>query len=114
MAVFYINGRETEVTKNQKLLRYLRDTLHLTSVKDGCSEGACGACTVLIDGEPIRACTPDTDSLEGRHILTVEGLTAELGPGDSFRFASRRPHRYRNPSPDRPTLVLWVNAVPRP
>ena len=70
MAVFYINGRETEVTKNQKLLRYLRDTLHLTSVKDGCSEGACGACTVLIDGEPIRACTPDTDSLEGRHILT--------------------------------------------
>ncbi len=75
MAVFYINGRETEVTKNQKLLRYLRDTLHLTSVKDGCSEGACGACTVLIDGEPIRACTPDTDSLEGRHILTVEGLS---------------------------------------
>ena len=75
MAVFYINGRETEVTKNQKLLRYLRDTLHLTSVKDGCSEGACSACTVLIDGEPIRACTPDTDSLEGRHILTVEGLS---------------------------------------
>lgn len=51
--------------------------------------------------------------MEGALVLTVEGLTAELGPGDSFRFASRRPHRYRNPSPDRPTLVLWVNAVPR-
>ena len=75
MAVFFVNGSEVEVTKNQKLLRYLRDELRLTSVKDGCAEGACGACTVLIDGEPCRACTPSTDSLEGRHILTVEGLS---------------------------------------
>ena len=72
MAVFFVNGTEVNVPKNQKLLRYLRDELHLTSVKDGCSEGACGACTVLIDGEPCRACTPSTDALEGRHILTVE------------------------------------------
>ena len=77
MAVFFVNGTEVNVPKNQKLLRYLRDELHLTSVKDGCSEGACGACTVLIDGEPCRACTPSTDALEGRHILTVEGLTDE-------------------------------------
>ena len=49
MAVFFVNGTEVTVEKNQRLLRYLRDTLHLTSVKDGCSEGACGACTVLID-----------------------------------------------------------------
>ena len=70
MAVFFVNGTEVNVPKNQKLLRYLRDELHLTSVKDGCSEGACGACTVLIDGEPCRACTPSTDALEGRHILT--------------------------------------------
>ena len=77
MAVFFVNGTEVSVEKNQRLLRYLRDTLHLTSVKDGCSEGACGACTVLIDGEPIRACTPFTDSLAGRHIITVEGLTDE-------------------------------------
>ena len=77
MAVFFVNGTEASVEKNQRLLRYLRDTLHLTSVKDGCSEGACGACTVLIDGEPIRACTPFTDSLAGRHIITVEGLTEE-------------------------------------
>ena len=77
MAVFFVNGTEVSVEKNQRLLRYLRDTLHLTSVKDGCSEGACGACTVLIDGVPIRACTPFTDSLTGRHIITVEGLTDE-------------------------------------
>ena len=77
MAVFFVNGKEVEVPKNQKLLRYLRDELHLTSVKDGCSEGACGACTVIIDGETIRACTPMTDRLEGKHIITVEGLTDE-------------------------------------
>ena len=51
--------------------------------------------------------------MEGALFLTVEGTTAELGPGDSFRFASRRPHRYRNPSADRIAVVLWVNAVPR-
>ena len=75
MAVFFVNGQEVRPETNQKLLRYLRDELRLTSVKDGCSEGACGACTVLIDGYPIRACTPDTDSLDGRHVITVEGLT---------------------------------------
>ncbi|MFR6039876.1 MAG: 2Fe-2S iron-sulfur cluster-binding protein, partial [Dysosmobacter welbionis] len=52
MAKFTVNGRAVTVENNQKLLRYLRDTLHLTSVKDGCCEGACGTCTVLIDGKP--------------------------------------------------------------
>ncbi len=75
MATFYVNGSPVTVQKNQTLLRFLRDELHLTSVKDGCSEGACGACTVLIDGEPCRACVPRTDDLEGRNILTVEGLS---------------------------------------
>ena len=63
MAVFFVNGKSVEATKNQKLLRFLRDELRLTSVKDGCSEGACGACTVIIDGETARACTPMTDRL---------------------------------------------------
>ena len=58
MAVFFVNGTEVSVEKNQRLLRYLRDTLHLTSVKDGCSEGACGACTVLIDGVATDTCIP--------------------------------------------------------
>lgn len=53
----------------------LRDELHLTSVKDGCSEGACGACTVIIDGKTCKACVPDTDLLDGRTVITVEGLT---------------------------------------
>ena len=75
MATFTVNGQSVTVEKNQKLLRYLRDTLHLTSVKDGCSEGACGTCTVLIDGKPTKACIPQTDKLEGKSIVTVEGLT---------------------------------------
>ena len=66
MAIFKVNGRTVRTEKNQKLLRFLRDELHLTSVKDGCSEGACGACTVIIDGKTCKACVPDTDLLEGR------------------------------------------------
>jgi len=75
MAEFTVNGRLVTVEKNQKLIRFLRDELNLTSVKDGCSEGACGTCTVLIDGKPARACVPQTDKLEGKRVLTVEGLT---------------------------------------
>ena len=75
MARFKVNGRTVQTEKNQKLLRFLRDELHLTSVKDGCSEGACGACTVIIDGKTCKACVPDTDLLEGREVITVEGLT---------------------------------------
>ena len=75
MSTFTVNGKTVTVEKNQKLLRYLRDTLHLTSVKDGCSEGACGTCHVLIDGKPTKACVPQTDKLEGKSIVTVEGLS---------------------------------------
>ena len=86
MATFYINGAEVTVAKKKKLLRYLRDELHLTSVKDGCSEGACGACTVLINGEPCRACVPDTERLDGKHILTVEGLSDFEKAAYTFAF----------------------------
>lgn len=86
MATFYINGAEVTVAKKQKLLRYLRDELHLTSVKDGCSEGACGACTVLINGDPCRACVPDTERLDGKHILTVEGLSDFEKAAYTFAF----------------------------
>lgn len=75
MATFFVNGQSVTVDKNQKLIRYLRDTMHLTSVKDGCSEGACGTCTILMDGKPVRACIQQTDKLEGKNITTVEGLS---------------------------------------
>ncbi len=75
MAEFYVNGILYCVEKKQKLLRFLRDELRLTSVKDGCSEGACGTCSVLIDGRLTKACVPSTDKLEGKHVITVEGLS---------------------------------------
>jgi aldehyde oxidoreductase len=72
---FTVNGQVVTTRKKQTLLRFLRDELHLTSVKDGCSQGACGACTVIIDGKTCKACVPTTDRLEGKNILTVEGLS---------------------------------------
>lgn len=75
MATFYVNGRQVTVEKNQKLLPYLREELKLHSVKDGCSEGACGTCTILVDGKAQKACVLQTDKLEGKNILTVEGLS---------------------------------------
>ena len=59
------------------LLRYLRDDLKLYSVKDGCSEGACGTCTIIVDGRAMRSCVLSTAKAEGKDILTVEGLSLE-------------------------------------
>ena len=72
---FTVNGvlRETDVDK--PLLRYLRDDLHLHSVKDGCSEGACGTCTVILEDKAVKACVLSTKRVVGKHILTVEGLS---------------------------------------
>ena len=75
MASFTVNGRTVTAEKNQKLIRFLRDELRLTSVKDGCSEGACGTCHVIIDGKLTKACVPMTDRMEGKSNLTVEGLS---------------------------------------
>ena len=95
MAVFTVNGKTVTAEKNQKLLRFLRDELRLTSVKDGCSEGACGTCTVLIDGKPTKACIPQTDKLEGKTIVTngdqtdtiAQFMNGNLFPGYSFEAA---------------------------
>ena len=86
MASFVVNGMPVTVEKNQKLIRYLRDELRLLSVKDGCSEGACGTCHVLIDGKPTKACIPQTDKLEEKHIVTVEGLSDFEKAAFTFAF----------------------------
>lgn len=69
-----INGKEYESAHDKKLLRFLRDDLHLTATKDGCSEGVCGACTVLVDGVKAKACVVPLSKLQGKHVLTVEGI----------------------------------------
>jgi len=73
---FTVNGTLRETEEDKPLLRYLRDDLGLLSVKDGCSEGACGTCTVVVDGRATRSCILTTKKAAGRNILTVEGLTA--------------------------------------
>ena len=70
-----VNSKHTETNENKSLLRYLRDDLRITSAKDGCSEGACGTCTLLFDGEAVKACTLTTKMADGHSIVTVEGLT---------------------------------------
>ena len=75
MSSFTVNGKPVSTDKDQKLIRYLRDELRLTSDKDGCSEGACGACTILVDGKATRACVFTTGKMEGKSIVTVEGLS---------------------------------------
>ena len=72
-----INGKEYESAHDKKLLRFLRDDLHLTATKDGCSEGTCGTCTVLVDGVKVRACVMPLSKLVGKKVLTVEGIDPE-------------------------------------
>ena len=83
-----VNGKTYEVEKDKKLMRFLRDDLHLTSVKDGCSQGACGTCTVLVDGKTTRACIPMLSKVEGKEIVTVEGLTEREKEVYSYAFAT--------------------------
>ena len=70
-----INGKDYTTTEDKKLLSFLRDDLRFTSVKDGCSEGACGTCTILVDGKKVKACVQKVSKFEGKKIITVEGLT---------------------------------------
>ena len=72
-----INGKDYECPHDKKLLRFLRDDLSLTAAKDGCSEGVCGTCTVLADGQKIKACVMPLSKLQGKKIITVEGIDPE-------------------------------------
>lgn len=70
-----INGRVYQAEEDKSLLNFLRDDLHITSAKDGCSEGVCGTCTVLADGRTVKACVQKISRFAGKNILTVEGLS---------------------------------------
>ncbi len=75
MVQLFVNGQKVSAPEGQTLLTFLRETLSLTSVKNGCSQGACGACMVLVEGQAIKACVLRTDRLEGKHVVTAEGLS---------------------------------------
>ena len=74
-----VNGREhdVEVRPDTPLLWVLRDTLGLTGTKYGCGMELCGACTVLVDGEAVRSCGIPSESVAGKEIVTIEGLSRD-------------------------------------
>lgn len=79
-----VNGaaERLDVPSNMTLLHMLREKLALTGTKNGCEAGECGACTVLVDGEPVNSCMMLAVEADGREVLTVEGLApgGELSP----------------------------------
>jgi carbon-monoxide dehydrogenase small subunit len=70
---------ETGIRDSETLLEVLRERLGLTGTKRGCDQGACGACTVLLDGNPVLSCLTLAASVEGREVTTVEGLAGPTG-----------------------------------
>ncbi|MDE0171416.1 MAG: (2Fe-2S)-binding protein [bacterium] len=76
-----INGIPTEATVDGRLLLadFLRDQLDLTGTHLGCEHGVCGACTVLVDGDPVRSCIMLAAQVDGMEVLTVEGISDDAG-----------------------------------
>ena len=80
---FEVNGKSVRVQAeaDTPLLYVLRDELQLNAAKYGCGLGQCGACTVLVDGEPVFSCVTPIEMLEGKRVTTLEGLGSAASPG---------------------------------
>ena len=89
MYSFTVHGKLVETEKEVSLLRFLRDDLKLKSIKDGCSQGACGTCTIIIDGKATRACVMTTKRAEGMNIVSVEGLSDFEKEAFVYAFGSK-------------------------
>jgi carbon-monoxide dehydrogenase small subunit len=87
-----VNGtvRQLRVEARTSLCDLLRDLLHLTGTHAGCEHGVCGACTVLLDGQPVRACITLAAACDGGAVTTVEGLSGPVV--DRLRAAFRTEH----------------------
>lgn len=82
-----VNGKRFVHDQDISLLNFLRDELKLKSVKDGCSQGACGTCTVLVDGKATKACVFKLSKVVGKEIVTVEGLSEKEKEVYTYAFA---------------------------
>lgn len=124
-----VNGARVvlDVAAETPLLSVLRERLDLTGAKIGCAEGACGACTVLVDGEVVRACVTPVAAVAGREVLTIEGLATDgvLHPlqrafldAGAFQCGYCTPGMImagvallrRNPAPDQAAIVQAMNG----
>jgi selenium-dependent xanthine dehydrogenase len=85
--VLQVNGAPVQGPAHKKLLDFLREDLGLTAAKNGCGSGACGACTVLLDGKPQRSCIPTLAKLANKQVITLEGLSPREQEVYAFAFA---------------------------
>ena len=89
-----VNGQSETCETNKKLMDFLREDLGLTGTKDGCNQGSCGACTVLVNGKASKACLFTLEKLAGKEVTTIEGLSQRqssvrvLHPWDGY-FGTR-------------------------
>jgi carbon-monoxide dehydrogenase small subunit len=81
IVTFQLGGREVEVMVRPMttLQSVLRDQLGMMATKDGCRQGGCGSCTVLVDGEPMMSCLLPVEDIAGRHVATLESITPAEG-----------------------------------
>jgi len=126
---FTLNGRslESEVTEETKLLWFIRDVLKLTGTKFGCGIGQCGACTVHINGKPVRACLTPATSIDGQSLTTIEGLSPngshplqkawidaqvpQCGYCQSGQIMQAVSLLEENPAPTRDEIVSHMNPI---
>ncbi len=126
---FKLNGKSVQVdtASDATLLWTLRDTLSLTGTKYGCGASLCGACTVHLDGIPVRSCMTPVSSVAGRSVTTIEGLEQEslhplqqawveeqvpqCGYCQSGQIMQAAALLKNNPAPDREQIVAHMNGV---
>jgi selenium-dependent xanthine dehydrogenase len=87
LAAFSVNGKPAEGPCNKKLLDFLREDLRLTAAKNGCGSGVCGACTVIVEGKPVRSCITPLQKIRDKRVVTAEGLSEREKEVYSFAFA---------------------------
>jgi carbon-monoxide dehydrogenase small subunit len=112
-----VNGERhvLDVADDRRLLDVVRDDLGLTGTKEGCGEGACGACAVLLDGRPVNACLVLAAAAEGRPVTTIEGLTEEGGSALQRAFVEEDALQCGFCTPGQiVSATALLDAVPRP
>lgn len=87
MYSFTVNGQPVTCEKDKKLMNFLRDDLRLTGTKDGCDQGSCGACTVLINGKASKSCLFTLSKVHGKEVTTIEGITERQKEVFAYAFA---------------------------